>query len=110
VPEAAKAEASDETYVHAGAVLLLAACDATDDRRDEAAARLRVLAGHDPRLEAVLGKMSAALRSGEDRLAAAKATAEALAAQDHSADLLSAAVADALGGAPATHASETARR
>jgi len=110
VPEATKAEASDEAYVHAAAVLLLAACDAADERRDDAAARLGVLAGHDPRLAAVLGKMSAALRSGEDRVAAARSTADALAAQDHSADLLSAAVAHALGGASATRASETARR
>ena len=110
VPEAAKAEASDEAYVHAAAVMLLAACDAADDRRDDAAARLGVLAGHDARLAAVLGKMSAALRSGEDRVAAARATADALAAQDHSADLLSAAVADALGGASATRGSETAQR
>jgi len=110
VPEAAKAEASDEAYVHAAAVLLLAACDAADGRRDDAAARLGVLAGHDPRLAEVLGKMSAALRSGEDRVAAARSTVDALAAQDRSADLLSAAVADALGGASATRASETARR
>jgi tetratricopeptide (TPR) repeat protein len=110
VPEAAKAEASDEAYVHAAAVLLLAACDAADGRRDDAAARLGVLAGHDPRLAEVLGKMSAALRSGEDRVAAARSTVDALAAQDRSADLLSAAVADALGGASATCGSETARR
>ena len=91
-------------------VLLLAACDAADDRRDDAATRLGVLAGHDPRLATVLDKMSTALRSREDRVAAARSTADALAAQDHSADLLSATVAEALGGAPATRASETARR
>ena len=69
-----------------------------------------ILAGRDPRLAAVLGKMSTALRSGEDRVVAARSTADALAAQDRSADLLSAAVADALGGAPATRASGTSRR
>ncbi len=109
-PEAAKAEASDEAYVHAAAGMLLAAYDAADGRGDDAAARLAVLGGHDFRLTASLEQLAAAIRSGKERPAAAQAAGAALATEDRSADLLSAAVADALGGTSATEAARTAQR
>jgi len=96
--------------VHAAAGMLLAACDVADGRGNDAAARLAVLGGHDFRLTASLERLGAALRSGTERTPAARAAADALAAEDHSADLLSAAIADALGGTSATAAAGTAQR
>src|SRR5262249_33749776 len=86
--EATKAQESDEAYVRSAAVILLAADDLREQRRDDAVARLHVLAGRDYRFIEPVEQLEAALRSGDDPGDAIRRLQGAIADQDRSADFV----------------------
>jgi hypothetical protein len=95
VVEAEKAQRSDEEYVRSTAVLLLASGALAAGQRDDALARLKVLAGHDYRFAEPALHLATALEAGRDPRDAVGELRAAIASEDHSAEAITGPLLDA---------------
>jgi len=100
VAAAARAEHSDEEYVHSAAQLLLVAADLAHGERSHADLRLQALAGHDPRFASAAGEIRNVLPRGDDATAVARRLQEALASLDRSADFVTQPVCEIVTAVP----------
>ncbi len=103
--EAQAALETDEEYVRSAAVVLLASVDLVEGRRPDALARLRALAGHDPRFASSIVQLEAALAGGADAAEATASLRATIAAEDRSADFITRPLAESLAEAVRTGSS-----
>jgi hypothetical protein len=102
VKEATRAAGSDEEHVRSSAILLLAAGDLAEGRRDAALRRLRILGGHDRRFEDGVAMLARAIADGRDPAEGVQTIEHVLASEDRSAVVVTRSVTgilrDAVGG------------
>jgi len=105
--QAARAADADEESVRSSAIVLRAAVDLADGRRDVAMLRLAALAGHDVRFAAPLTRLEPALVAGVGSSDAVEPLAAALAAEDRAADTITtevvAILAESIGAPVVAH-------
>jgi len=102
VQEATRAAGSDEEHVRSSAILLVAAGDLVDGRRDAAMRRLTMLGGHDRRFQDGVASLERDITDGRDATAAVQTIEQVLASEDRSAGAVTrtviAILRDAAGG------------
>jgi hypothetical protein len=94
--QALRAADSDEEYVRSAAIVLSAAADLADGRRNVALARLDALAGHDLRFRTPVARLSPSLVTGGDASDAVAPLRAALAAEDRAWDFVTTPVVEIL--------------
>jgi thioredoxin-like negative regulator of GroEL len=94
--QALRAADSDEEYVRSAAIVLSAAADLADGRRNVALARLDAVAGHDLRFRTPVARLSPSLVTGGDASDAVAPLRAALAAEDRAWDFVTTPVVEIL--------------
>src|SRR5262245_29738513 len=102
VQDATRAAGSDEEHVRSSAILLVAAGDLVEGRRDAAIRHLAQLGGHDPRFQDGVATLARDITAGRDPAEAVQTIEHVLVSEDRSAMVVTRSVTgilrDAAGG------------